>query len=290
MVLVLWAMIGFAPIVRNQNDISSAGTFGDSFGMVNSFFTCLAFLLIVATAYLQYQALEKQTEQIQMQREELKLQRTEMKEAREQFTRQAEAQESSDKRMLLASYVTISELIHDISSSTKIPVPKTDTPFFELDKFSKKVEILSKLNCLQYFAEIELFDLFADLESESDLLDTEYIVGERIKSCYQLLKDCGDARRNNIEPIENTKARAHEAIENLIEFASKHTNYDVVLNELATALLHINKDSNQSLNLRDSILHLKIALVNMYSRKIAVTEPRKGAKGYSRGGFSVREL
>ena len=68
------------------------GLFGDMFGGLNSLFSGLAFLALVATLYMQSQELA-------LQRNELRLQREELKQNREALDRQRDQMEKSQQAL-----------------------------------------------------------------------------------------------------------------------------------------------------------------------------------------------
>jgi hypothetical protein len=72
------------------------GTFGDSFGAFNAYFTGLAFLGVIYTVLLQ-------TRQVEMQAEELRLQREELKETRGELKRTADAQTNQLRLMAMVA-------------------------------------------------------------------------------------------------------------------------------------------------------------------------------------------
>lgn len=70
--------------------VEKAGAFGDSFGLLTSLFSGLAFSGIIITILLQ-------REELRQQREELRLQREEIARNREELARTAAAQERSEE-------------------------------------------------------------------------------------------------------------------------------------------------------------------------------------------------
>jgi len=74
----------------SEFSIDKAGVFGDSFGILTSLFSGLAFGGIIITTYLQ-------SKELQHQREELRLQREEISRNREEMARSANAQEKSEE-------------------------------------------------------------------------------------------------------------------------------------------------------------------------------------------------
>ncbi len=85
--------------------IDKAGVFGDSFGILTSLFSGLAFAALIVTILLQ-------KKELSYQREELKLQREEIARNRKELARTASAQEKSEEwfalqaRMMTLSAVT----------------------------------------------------------------------------------------------------------------------------------------------------------------------------------------
>ena len=82
-VLVIW-IISALIIPLCFQKLADRGMFGDSFGVINSLFSGLAFAGIIYT--------------ILLQRKELSLQRQELKETRMELERSATAQEKSEKQ------------------------------------------------------------------------------------------------------------------------------------------------------------------------------------------------
>lgn len=90
--------------------IDKSGVFGDSFGLLTSLFSGLAFAGIIITILLQ-------REELKHQREELKLQREEIAENRKELARTASAQEKSEewfafqaRMMSLSALASLTEL------------------------------------------------------------------------------------------------------------------------------------------------------------------------------------
>ena len=71
-------------------DFNKSGVFGDSFGLLTSLFSGLAFAGIIITILLQ-------REELKHQREELRLQREEIAQNRKELARTASAQEKSEE-------------------------------------------------------------------------------------------------------------------------------------------------------------------------------------------------
>lgn len=82
-VVGLWvlveAIVGsvFALFVEG-NKLESFGQFGDSFGLVNSLFSGLAFAVLIVTLWMQKEELQDQRKVLKLQQEELELQRKEL--------------------------------------------------------------------------------------------------------------------------------------------------------------------------------------------------------------------
>lgn len=94
----------------------NAGQVGDSFGVVNSLFSGLAFAGIIVAIFLQRQELIHQREELKLTRAELVLQREELKLTRAELQRSAEAQEASTEvlaaqreSMTISAYVSAAE-------------------------------------------------------------------------------------------------------------------------------------------------------------------------------------
>ena len=97
-VLVLWVVV--TSIINYFFD--NAGTFGDSFGAINSLFTGLAFALLIYTSQMQKKELELQRKELKLQREELQLTRFELKksaEAQQHLVKLSEQQLTLQKKV-----------------------------------------------------------------------------------------------------------------------------------------------------------------------------------------------
>lgn len=93
-VAALWFLVGLLPVAvfpGSATSFNAAGTFGDSFGVVNSLFSALAFAGVIVTMILQT--------------EELKLQRRELDETQEELRRSAQAQEASERMFTLTAHL-----------------------------------------------------------------------------------------------------------------------------------------------------------------------------------------
>jgi len=83
----------FSVLVSSDTlEVMTPGTFGDSFGVINTLFAGLAFAGLFYTIY-------QQGQQIALQRNELSLQRKELELTREELSRSASAQEKSEKAL-----------------------------------------------------------------------------------------------------------------------------------------------------------------------------------------------
>lgn len=78
-VIAIWLAIavGTFSVYRLVPGINGPGVFGDSFGVVNSLFSGLAFALLFYSTWLQRKELESQRTELELQREELMLTRKE---------------------------------------------------------------------------------------------------------------------------------------------------------------------------------------------------------------------
>jgi len=107
--------------------VGSAGMFGDSFGVINSLFSGLAFAAIVIT--------------ILLQREELKIQHQELKLQHKELVRSSAAQETSAR--LIAATELLSHYKNNISTTVDILNDKSGATTFEIreDRKKKKIEL-----------------------------------------------------------------------------------------------------------------------------------------------------
>lgn len=87
-IIIVWIVFNALLFIIFQN-LSDSGTFGDTFGAVNSLFSGLAFAGVIYTIILQNKELELQRQELRLQREELVL-------TRKELARSASAQEQSE--------------------------------------------------------------------------------------------------------------------------------------------------------------------------------------------------
>ena len=104
----------------SEVSINKAGVFGDSFGVLTSLFSGLAFAGIIIT--------------ILLQREELQLQRQELKDNRKEFAKSANAQERSAQLSALSSLLNECEI-----QLKKNEESLSDSEFFENNPSHKKI-------------------------------------------------------------------------------------------------------------------------------------------------------
>jgi hypothetical protein len=97
-VVGIWILISLGPFFFGL-EIEQRGQLGDMFGFTNSFFSSLAFALLVFTAYLQRKDIGLQREMLETQKEDLALTREELKLTREELNRTADAQEKSEEAL-----------------------------------------------------------------------------------------------------------------------------------------------------------------------------------------------
>jgi hypothetical protein len=100
-----------API--SEYSLQKAALLGDSYGLLNTFISGLAFLGIIQAIILQRNQLNLQLDELKLQREELELQREEIKLNRRELERSAIAQEGNQKA--LESQMKIMEITKNVS-------------------------------------------------------------------------------------------------------------------------------------------------------------------------------
>lgn len=81
-----------------------AGEFGDQFGVLNTLFTGLAFVVVIVTLRQQAEQIRLQRQDLQNQKEDLKLQREEMKRQCEEQKRQANEFEAQNRLMRIQQF------------------------------------------------------------------------------------------------------------------------------------------------------------------------------------------
>lgn len=97
-VIVLWGVLGWwLPGACSERGTSGAGLLGDSFGVVNSLFSGLAFAGVIIA--------------ILLQREELALQRQELELTRKELKRTAAAQEASEKALVTSAWANLAQAL-----------------------------------------------------------------------------------------------------------------------------------------------------------------------------------
>lgn len=89
-IIVVWC--AYAIVLRTIAD-EWPGTFGDSFGALNTLFTGLAFAALIVSLRQQGDELKLQREALEAQRQELALQRDALREQRDELARSAKAQQ-----------------------------------------------------------------------------------------------------------------------------------------------------------------------------------------------------
>jgi hypothetical protein len=92
LVTLSWLFLGALPIVVALFDTTASGTFGDTFGFINSWFSGLALGGVVIA--------------ILMQTMELRYQRKELRETKEQLRKSAEAADSSQEQLTKQTYLS----------------------------------------------------------------------------------------------------------------------------------------------------------------------------------------
>ncbi|NTX51130.1 hypothetical protein [Myxococcus sp. CA039A] len=97
-IFITWAAYAFAmKHIESLNNTGWPGTFGDSFGALNTLFTGLAFAGLIASLSLQRTELALQRKELKQQREVLEAQSRELSAQAEAMKRSAEAQERTAK-------------------------------------------------------------------------------------------------------------------------------------------------------------------------------------------------
>ena len=118
-IVILWFSI---PILSNyffSNSLKNSAELGDSFGMVNSLFSALAFLLLIYTSLMQ-------KEELELQREELKLTRQELKKSAEA---QKEIVRLTQENLDIQKSIRLSDIMPQFSVSSHRFVPGGSNTF-----------------------------------------------------------------------------------------------------------------------------------------------------------------
>lgn len=113
--------------------LNSKGTFGDSFGAINSLFSGLALAGIIYT--------------ILLQRKELALQRQEIRDNRRELARSATAQENSER--------SLKRQAENLKVTARLNALSTLISHYNQPRETKTAQHLSKNSTLKYIAEIE---------------------------------------------------------------------------------------------------------------------------------------
>ncbi|WP_455564936.1 hypothetical protein [Akkermansia biwaensis] len=105
--LIFAATFGFDWLLRFFNNLpypQTSGEFGDQFGVLNSLFSGLAFVILIYTLRQQEEQIRLQREDLQNQKEDLKLQREEMQRQCAEQKRQADEFEAQNKLMKIQQF------------------------------------------------------------------------------------------------------------------------------------------------------------------------------------------
>lgn len=108
--VVIGIAIGVPVGVMSAMKLSEAAQTGDVFGSVNAVFAGLAFAGVIVTLWMQ-------RDELRLQRRELRMQRDELRETRKQHEKMAEAQVSTERRLLLAAYLNAASTLREIDNS-----------------------------------------------------------------------------------------------------------------------------------------------------------------------------
>jgi hypothetical protein len=137
-----------------------AGQFGDTFGFVNAVVSGMAFALFFITLLMQ-------RHELGFQRKELRLNLIEMKRSRREYAKMVDTQQESEKRMLLAAFVSSAESLRQmLERRTKME----RTPFLENIEESLFLDVAHahlKVIHEKIRAEVEMHCL-VDLRAPSD--------------------------------------------------------------------------------------------------------------------------
>ena len=108
-VIAIWCFISLIPIgigALSGLDIGQRGQIGDMFGFSNSFFSSMAFALVVYTVYLQRKDLDLTREELRLTRDELKRSAEAQEESQEALNKQAASLEVSTRMTAINHLLT----------------------------------------------------------------------------------------------------------------------------------------------------------------------------------------
>lgn len=127
-VFLLWLIIPLATI-SYFGEPDSAGSFGDTFGIINALFSSLAFALLIYTSFMQ-------REELELQRKELKLTRKELELTRVELEKSAEAQNTlvalTREELEMQKEVRKSQIKPELKLDGIRWIPKADGSYLEL--------------------------------------------------------------------------------------------------------------------------------------------------------------
>ena len=205
-VLTFSLLAGFIPILY-YGDNNNAGTFGDSFGFVNSLLSAFAFAGVILT--------------LVMQSRELEMQREELVESRKQYEKMAVAQEESEKRLFLTAYLNSLDTLRELTTERNRQQPPTyATASRELECLLVHEDLFHRL--IQIVGHIA-----PDIESTYSLQqrDTGAIVSTRfrevVEEVRQLERRC--AGRKTVASLDESRERL-EHIRTLLLGSQNHVN------------------------------------------------------------------
>src|SRR5262245_474078 len=104
-VATAWAILGFYPW-RSSTDAHEAASFGDSFGFVNSLFSCFAFAFALSSLCLQMRELHETSK---TQAEQTELQAKQMELAKQTALIQESTLRDSRKRQAMDAFLKINQ-------------------------------------------------------------------------------------------------------------------------------------------------------------------------------------
>ncbi|MCX5828279.1 MAG: hypothetical protein NTV58_09810 [Deltaproteobacteria bacterium] len=130
-VIALWLTYGHYPLRIYAGKLDLAAQYGDSFGMINSLFSGLAFAGIIITILLQWHELRLQRQELQRsveaQRESVKEQKEFVKALREQAELQIKTQDilaHQADSLFLAAYIQALTASYEGPAAQSVPIEK----------------------------------------------------------------------------------------------------------------------------------------------------------------------
>ncbi|PNC17350.1 hypothetical protein CXU22_12120 [Akkermansia muciniphila] len=201
--LIFAATFGFDWLLRFFNNLpypQSSGEFGDQFGVLNSLFSGLAFVILIYTLRQQEEQIRLQREDLQNQKEDLKLQREEMQRQCEEQKRQADEFEEQNRLIKIQQFESF--FFNYFEQITKL---KKDIYCY----LKKDLEELEDKNVIDFLYSYLGYYIKGNLIKIKFLINIEIGIHESINSLASLIDSfyiiCQSILDNNYLPEEKKK-------------------------------------------------------------------------------------